>query len=260
MPNIKAVSNKPPNLKQAIGIRLAAGFGGLAVLALLAPLIWAAVSAGVGLVVLLLIASTGIGIFQTLPLLAQKWENKVLELRREEARKRPIETLMNYLKQKKQFVKDFKDAVVSIGSQVRSSEDMVAERKRDKPNWDSSRKDKAIAEMKIAHQTLVQKYQAGEKALAELEEIIEDKKFDWKFGQVGGQAIEAMNALNGEDLVEEMLAGEAFDSVRDNYNAVFSALEVEAVKLNSNKALAFDDGMTIDLTSINLNNKVKLGA
>lgn len=259
MPNLQIGSNKPPSLTRVTGARIGAVVIAIGVLAVLAPLIWAAVSAGVGLLVLAIIATVGIGIFQTLPLLAQKWENKVLELRREEARKRPIETLMRFMGMKKKFIKDFKDAVTQIGAQVRSGEDMVAERKAAKPNWDSSRKDKAVIEMKAAHQTLVEKYQAGEKALVELEEVIEDKKFDWKFGQIGGKAIEAMNALNGEDLVESMLADEAFDSVRDNYNSVFSALELEAAKLNSNKSLTFDD-MTIDVSFINLDNTVKLGA
>ena len=75
----------------ALGLRIAAGAGVLGILALAAPLIWAAASAGVGLIALLILGALGVGIMQALPLLGQKWENKLLAARKAEARRNPIE-------------------------------------------------------------------------------------------------------------------------------------------------------------------------
>jgi hypothetical protein len=106
--------------------------------------------------------------------------------------------------------------------------------------------------MKEAHVLLVVKYKNAELALVQLSEVVEDKKFEWKFGQAGQAAIQNLNATSGQELLDQMLADEAFDSVRDNFNQVFSELEMEAEKLSTAKELSFDDGMSIDLTSIRM--------
>lgn len=238
--------------KRIIGVRAAAAVGGIALLALLAPVIWSAVSAGAGLLVLLLLAGVGIALFQTLPLLGQKLENRLLAARKAEARANPIEQLQNFLLQKRGQVAAFKDAVVQIGAQIRSMSDMIAERKRQKPGYDASRQESAVQAMQEAHQLLVVKYQNAEQALGQLGEVIEDKKFEWKFGQAGQAALRTLNATSGQELLNQMLADEAFDSVRDNFNQVFSELEMEAAKLTSAKTMPFDDGLSLDLSAIRI--------
>lgn len=243
---------KSINLKQVTGIRIMGVIGATALLAFMSPLIWMAVTGATGLITLGVVVATGIMMFQALPLMGQKVENKILALRKAEARKRPIEQLQNYLLQKSQGVKNFKEAVTQIGTQIRGMRDMVDDRIRTKPSWDPSKKEAALRQMNDAHQVLIQTYKNAEKALEELKDIIDEKKFDWKFGQAGADAIEIINATSGEDLVEKMLADEAFDAVRDNFNHVFSALDMEAAKLTSTPSLSFDDGMTIDLSKIQL--------
>ena len=76
-------------------LRGGAAFGTLALLALSGPLIWAAVSAGVGLAALAGMAAVGFVSFQALPLAVQKLENRMLKLRKAEARANPIEQLQN---------------------------------------------------------------------------------------------------------------------------------------------------------------------
>lgn len=252
MTNRGEVRDVPLEKKQVAGVRAAAAAGGVALLALLAPVIWSAVSAGAGLVVLLAIACVGIALFQTLPLLGQKLENRLLAARKAEARANPIEQLQNFLLQKRERVSAFKGAVVQIGAQIRSMSDMIAERKRQKPGYDASRQEHAVSAMQDAHQLLVVKYQNAEQALAQLGEVIEDKKFEWKFGQAGQAALQTLNATSGQELLNQMLADEAFDSVRDNFNQVFSELELEAAKLTTANAMPFDDGLSLDLSAIRL--------
>ena len=224
----------------------------VAILALLAPVIWAAASAGVGLIALGVIGAVGLGAIQLLPYLGQKLENTVLKLRKTEARTNPIEQLQNFLRQKAQQVAEFKAAVTSISAQIKTLEDMVAQRKRERPGYDATAQERSIQAMKEAYGALKQKYVNAEKALADLKLAIQDKEFEWKFSQAGQAAMKSLNATSGKELMEAMLADEAFSSVTENFNTVFAELEMEAQHLSTAKQLDFDSGMTIDLTSINL--------
>lgn len=249
------MASSAPSPSKILGIRLLTTLGAVVILALLAPLIFTAVTAGLGLIALGALAIVGIGAFQALPYFAQKWENKLLSLRKAEARKNPIEQLQNFLGEKAIKVRDFKAAVTAIGAQIKSMQSMLDERIRTKPNYDASKQKKAIEAMTDGHALLVTRYKDAEAALVQLREVIEDQKFAWEFGKVGQAAISQLNAASGEELLNEMLADEAFSSVRDNFNQVFAALEMEAVKLSNTASIPYDDGMTLDLSSINLINK-----
>lgn len=232
--------------------RIGAVVASVLVLALVAPIIWAAASAGVGLIALGVVGLIGFGLIQMLPYFGQKIENSVLKMRKAEARTNPIEQLQNFLRQKAQQVADFKAAVAQIGGQIRSLEDMVAQRKRERPGYDATAQERSIQAMKDAYDTLKSKYVNAEKALAELKVVIQDKEFEWKFSQAGQQAMQTLNATSGKELMEAMLADEAFSSVTDNFNKVFADLEMEAQHLTTAKQLSFDSGMTIDVSAINL--------
>lgn len=232
--------------------RIGAVVASVLVLALVAPIIWAAASAGVGLIALGVVGVIGFGLIQMLPYFGQKIENSVLKMRKAEARGNPIEQLQNFLRQKAQQVADFKAAVAQIGGQIRSLEDMVAQRKRERPGYDATAQERSIQAMKDAYDTLKSKYVNAEKALAELKVVIQDKEFEWKFSQAGQQAMQTLNATSGKELMEAMLADEAFSSVTDNFNKVFADLEMEAQHLTTAKQLSFDSGMTIDVSTINL--------
>lgn len=236
--------------QQVLALRVAAGIGAMLALAALAPFVWGAVSGGLGLLALALTGGAGVALFQALPLLGQKLENRLLAARKAEARANPIEQLQNFLLQKRQRVVAFKQSVVRIGAQIKSMSDMIEERKRQKPGYDASRQESAVKAMKEAHLLLVVKYKNAELALVQLGEVVEDKKFEWRFGQAGQAALHNLNATSGQELLNQMLADEAFDSVRDNFNQVFSELEMEAEKISKAQGLSFDDGMAIELGPI----------
>ena len=231
-----------------VGIVVAA----VAVLALIAPVIWAAASAGVGLIALGVIGIVGFGAIQALPYIGQKIENSVLKLRKAEAAANPIEQLQNFLMQKAKQVAEFKAAVASIGSQIKTLEAMVVQRKKDRPDYDASAQERSIESMKVAHRQLMIKYSNAEEALKKLQLAIQDKEFEWKFSQAGQAAMKSLNATSGKELMEAMLADEAFSSVTENFNKVFAELEMEAQHLTDAKQLTFDSGMTIDISAINL--------
>lgn len=226
------------------------------ILALVAPIIWAAASAGIGLIALGAIGAVGFGALQMLPYIGQKLENMVLKLRKAEARTNPIEQLQNFLRQKAQQVAEFKAAVTSIGAQIKTLQSMVDQRKRERPGYDATAQEKSIKAMSDVYTMQVQKYKNAETALEDLKLAIQDKEFEWKFSQAGQKAQAALSATSGKELMEAMLADEAFSAVTENFNTVFAELEMEAQHLTETKQLEFDSGMTIDLTSINLTQKV----
>lgn len=236
--------------------RVVIGFGVVIIMSLIAPVIWAAASAGIGLIALGIIGAVGLGIIQFLPYFGQKLENAVLGARKSEARKNPIEQLQNFLRDKAQQVADFKVAVTSIGSQIKSLQEMVNQRKRDRPGYDSSAQEKSIAAMQDVYKMQVTKYKNAEVALDNLKLAIQDKEFEWKFSQAGQKAMASLNATSGKELMEAMLADEAFSAVTENFNQVFAELELEAQHLTETKQLSFDQGMIIDVSSINLMQKV----
>jgi hypothetical protein len=232
---------KTSEQRQIWPVRIGAAVFGLIVLAALAPVIWSAVTGGLGLLALALTGGVGVAAFQALPLLGQKLENRLLAGRKAEARANPIEQLQNFLLQKRQGVASFKQSVVRIGAQIKGMSDMIEERKRQKPGYDATRQESAVKAMKEAHVLLVVKYRNAEVALVQLNEVVEDKQFEWKFGQAGQAALQNLNATSGQELLNQLLAGEAFDSVRDNFNHVFSELEMEAEKLSNKKELVFEN-------------------
>lgn len=237
---------------RALGVRIGAAAAAVLALALLSNIIWSAAMAGAGLLVLAGIGIVGIGLLQALPLLGQKWENRLLAMRKQEARLNPIEQLQNFMAQKAHRVQQFRASVVAIGTQIKSLEQMVCERKAQRRPYDATRQERQIQSMKAAHARLIDKLQRAEVALQLLGEKVEDKKFEWKFSQAGQAALKSLNASGGQELVEEMLADEAFDSVRDNFNQVFAELELESAHLNLGKPLDELDGDAWELPTVRL--------
>jgi hypothetical protein len=237
------IAARPAN--SALLLRAAAVIAAICALALLAPLIWAAASAGAGLVTLAMISLAGVAFAQALPLVLQKLENRLLAARKAEARENPIEQLQIFLAEKTRRVQAFKQAVIRIGAQVAGLEDMMQRRKLARPAYDSSRQEASLKAMRDAHAILVRTYENAERALSELREVIEDKKFEWSFGQAGRAAIASLNATGGQELLDEMLADEAFASARENFNHVFAELELEATRLPDIGLAVFDDGSSL---------------
>jgi hypothetical protein len=229
---------------RALGVRVGATVAAVLALGLLSKIIWSAAVAGAGLLVLGAIGVVGIGLLQALPLLGQKWENKLLAMRMQQARTNPIEQLQNFVAQKAQRVQQFRASVVMIGTQIKSLEQMIVERKAERQGYDASKQQRQVESMQAAHARLIDKLQRAEVALQALREKVEDKKFEWKFSQAGQAALSSLNASGGQELVEEMLADEAFDSVRDNFNHVFAELELEAAQLNVGQPFGLGDATT----------------
>lgn len=252
-----AEQNQPQDYNRYI-LRGAAVIVAIGVLALAAPVLIAAAKGGAGL-----LAIGGIGALlyagiQTLPLLGQKWENKLLQLRKAEAAANPIEQMQNQLRAKAEMLNGFKQAAASLKVQIDGMRDMLAARKKAKPGADYSAQEQALAKMYAYYDGCKVKYEAGYIALRDYDELITDKIFQWEFAQGAQRAISAMNPLDQENILNEILSDVAVKSVQDSFNSVFAQIDMEVGKLNSGSALTFDGGMTIDTSAIQIPQTVPL--
>lgn len=101
-------------------------------LAMSAPRVWAAVTAGAGILVLAALAAlaaTGFVALQMIPLAMQKVENRILCMRKDEARQNPIEHLQNECLRREERLQSFRRALVRIGGQIESMGQMIDERR-----------------------------------------------------------------------------------------------------------------------------------
>ncbi|HVU75241.1 MAG TPA: hypothetical protein VHD38_00145, partial [Candidatus Paceibacterota bacterium] len=130
-------------------LRIGAVVGGLVLLWGLSQIILAAATAAVSLAVIGLIGIAGIALFQALPLLAQKWENRLLAARKQEARKNPIEQAENDLLRRTQQYDAFKAAVATIGGLISALKTELVGMKKESPDSDFSSEAEAVKKMDL---------------------------------------------------------------------------------------------------------------
>lgn len=243
---------KYPSLSSVWQLRTGGIVVGVALLAIFGKILWLAFMGGLAAIGVVMLGIVFIGITSAFPLLAQKWENIILAQRKEEAKKRPIETLENYFIHKKQLVEKVKQAATIIYAQIKGMEDMIADYKRKNPKGDTSKQQKQVEAMLGAYNGIVAKYRAAEDALVDLREVIKQRTFEWNFSLAGQTALNLMQDITGEEVLQDMLADTADAAVLQNFNSVFAALEVEAASLTNTKQLQLENGATLDLSAIKI--------
>lgn len=213
-------------------------------LALAAPVIWAAASAGLGTAALLLIGLAGTAIFQAVPLLMQRLENRVLAGRKREARNHPIEQLQHDVLRREERLQAFRRALVTIGGQIESMEQMVAERRHLDPGHVLDRQQRALDRMRHFHACNVKRLDDARDALEAFQQQVQQKMFEWDFAQAGRQVMTALNPRELSDLMNNLLTDEALRSVRDRFNEVFAELDLEMRSVDApTRTLLADSGL-----------------
>jgi len=107
--------------------------GAIATLAVFAPVVWLAAAGGAGLLALGLLLALAFAAIQTLPLVAQRLENRLLAARKAEARRNPIEQLQGELLRRADRLKVFRRALVTVSGQIESISQMIAARRHRDP-------------------------------------------------------------------------------------------------------------------------------
>ena len=205
----------------------------VAALALTAPIIWAAVSAGAGIVTLGALAIAGFACIQGLPLAAQKLENRLLSLRKSEAAANPIEQLQNDCLRRAQRLQDFRAALVTIGAQIESMRQMVQDRKHKAPSHVLHRQEQAIVRMEHFYRANIGRLDEAHQTLAQFREQVQQKVFEWEFAKAGQAVMQALHPAEMDDLLQDLLTDEALRSVQTRFNIVFAELDVDMRAFNA---------------------------
>ena len=214
-------------------LRGAATAAMVGVLTLSAPLIWGAVVAGAGIAVLAVMAVIGFTCLQLLPLGMQKLENKILSLRKTEARQNPIEQLQNDCIKREERLQSFRRALVTIGGQIESMGQMVDERRHTDPAHILDRQDRALKRMTHFYNANIRRLEEAQVALEAFRHQVKQKMFEWEFAQAGKVVMAALNPRELEDLMQDLLTDEALREVQSRFNNVFAELDVEMRSMSS---------------------------
>ena len=214
-------------------VRGAAVFSVVALLALSAPLLWAAVSAGAGIMALVVMAAVGFTCLQLVPLGLQKLENRLLALRKAEARQNPIEQLQNECFKREERLQSFRRALVTIGGQIETMGQMVEERRHHDPAHILDRQERALKSMSRFYDANIRRLEEAQIALEAFKHQIKQKMFEWEFAQAGKVVMAALNPRELEDLMQDLLTDEALREVQSRFNSVFAELDVEMRSMGS---------------------------
>lgn len=208
-------------------IRAVAAVLTVGLLALSAPLIWVAVSAGVGLLALAAIGALGMASLAALPLAMQKWENRILQRRKAEARANPIEQLQNDILRRETRLREFRAALANIGGQIETMRQMLQDRKHKAPQHELNRQEAAVKKMEHFYRANIGRLEEAHQALEAFREQVKQKVFEWEFAKQGQVVMAALNPKEMNDLVQDLLSDEALRTVQTRFNNVFAELDVD---------------------------------
>ncbi len=214
-----------PDLK-TIGFRVAMVCTLVLLLALSSAVISKAVIAGAGLVALALIAGVGLLTFSALPMLMQKAENRLLAMRKAEARKNPVEQLQNDCFRRAERLKTFRNALVNIGAQIISMSEMLEQRRRDCPGQSLQRQERALERMGRFYEVHTGRLKEASAALVAFQEMVKQKEFEWRFASLAGDIMRSLNPREAEELLQNILTDEALMEVQQRFNAVYAELDI----------------------------------
>lgn len=225
--------NRNTNRIEVWLIRGAGVLAAVGILAISGPLVWAAISAGAGIVALAAMTAMAFTGLQLVPLALQKLENRILSLRKAEARQNPIEQLQNECLKREERLQCFRRALVTIGGQIESMSQMVHERRHMDPDHILDRQDRALQRMTHFYNANINRLEEAQKALEAFRHQVKQKMFEWEFAQAGKVVMAALNPRELEDLMQDLLTDEALQEVQSRFNNVFAELDVEMRSMSS---------------------------
>jgi hypothetical protein len=224
-----SIAHPPTSVRQLPlwTIRAAAVGATLLLLALALPLVWAAVATGLGLVALVAIAVLGVVLFQALPWGMQKLENRLLKLRKSEARTNPIEQLENEVLRRAARLQAFRKALATVGGQIESIRSMLEERQHKDPTHAMTRQQRALDKLEQFQHGNLHRLDQAQSALAEFSFTVERKRSEWAIAWAINDTLGLLDPQSTDHLIEDLLTDEALRSVQDRFNTVFAELDIQ---------------------------------
>ncbi len=223
---------QPGSAKQIPWVRLATVAVGIVALALFAPIVWLAATTGVGLLVLGAILAVGFAAFQTLPLLGQKLENRLLAARKAEARRNPIEQLQNDILRRAERLRAFSKALVTVGGKIESISQLVAESRQRDPGHVLDQQQRALQRLQQFYTLNLRRLGQAKAALDEFGDTVKRRESEWIIACAIGEVTELMDPEAGDNLIQGLLTDTALRTVQDRFNSIFAELDVQMSSLD----------------------------
>lgn len=214
-------------------VRAAAVAATVLLLAASVPVVWAAVSAGLGLLALAVLAIGGTALFQALPWVLQRMENRLLRLRRAEARANPTEQLHNEVLRRSERLTTFRSALATIGGQIETITQMLAERRHLDPGHVLERQQRALQRLVQFHGANLQRLDLAQAALQAFREQVRHKVVEWEVSLAIEIAGEAIHPGDAGHLMQDLLTDEALRAVQDRFNTAFADLDIQMRAMDS---------------------------
>jgi hypothetical protein len=213
-------------------------------LALLSPLLWAAASGGLGLLALGALLLAGFACMQALPLLGQKLENWLLALRKAEARANPIEQLQMEMLRRAGRLTAFRKALVTVGGQIETIKQMLAERHHKDPSHVLEPQQRALLRLQQFHSLNLNRLNQAHAALEDFRAMVERKNSEWTIAMAIDETAQLMDPNAAEHLMQDLLTDSALRSVQDRFNTVFAELDIQMSSVGApTSALLNEDGL-----------------
>lgn len=208
-------------------IRAAAVTVVVALLATSVPVIWAAVAAELGLLVLTVMGLVGVVLFQALPWATQRLENRLLKLRKAQARANPVEQLENDVLRRSERLVAFRQALASVGGQIASIRQMVDERRHLDPAHALEHQQRALQKLTDFYGANLVRLEQAQAALEQFRTTVARRKTEWDIAHAINTAARLLDPQAAQTLVEDLLTDEALRTVQNRFNTVFAELDIQ---------------------------------
>lgn len=236
-------------------IRATAVFATVVLLAMSMPVIWAAVSAGLGLVALAVMGGVGVVLFQAMPLGMQRLENTLLKMRKAEARASPIEQLENDVLRRAARLQSFRGALATVGGQIESIREMVQERSHKDPGHVMDRQQRGLQRLTQFYTANLDRLEQAQAALEQFRSTVDRKKSEWTIALAIDDTVHLLDPNAAEYLIEDLLTDEALRTVQGRFNTVFAELDIQMRGVDAPTRTLVQDSSSEHLDSLSLPRK-----
>lgn len=224
-----ATTSKDPAFRgiPAWMIRVAAVAATVALLAMSVPVVWAAVSAGLGLFALTVMVVGGVALFQALPWAMQRLENRLLKMRKAEASANPVEQLENDVLRRSERLSAFRHALATVGGQIESIRQMVDERRHQDPGHVLESQQRALQRLMDFYGANLGRLDQAQAALEQFKSTVARKKSEWEIANAINAAAQLLDPNAAQTLIQDLLTDEALRAVQNRFNTVFAELDIQ---------------------------------
>ena len=218
-------NNMLPKLSEMTGAqKVVFGLGGLVVLAVLGPL---AALAAMTVTNLATAALYGVGIFAVvvfMPTISRSLKTAALKLAKANAKRNPVETLQLELISRKEAFDAAGTKVVAINARCTSLREKLDEYKTKHGQSDESLEKMYNKLADLAGRLKVSLRQTNE-GLEKFEDFVERQADRWEIAKDTGELAALLRETQGGDVTDKFLANTAIESIRNEMNLSFSAID-----------------------------------